>query len=121
VAKKKKRHTEVGSEGALLGCFVILGILFFIGLFLLRPIACCPQRHTACTVTHQPSGAVWYLNGPPIGHPQNPTIGIPGQWAGGYYHFRSAGTAQDRRFEGVMKSPGIVSVPKHESIIAFED
>ena len=79
----------------------------------------CPQRNTPCVVTHLPTGCIWYLGAPPVGHRQNPTIGFPDQWASGYYHFASAGTAQDRKFGDVMRSPGFVSVPIHEASVVF--
>jgi len=97
---------------------VVLGLpLAFFGY----PIIRCPQRHDACVVVHHPTGATWHLEGPPVGHRQNPTIGIPGQWVAGYYHFASTGSAQDDQFDDVMRCPGVVSVPKHESHVEFRE
>lgn len=81
---------------------------------------CCPKRHTPCHVIHHPTGYVWQLEGPPVGHSQNPTIGLPGQWTPGYYHFGSRGSEQDREFGGVLKDPNAVSVPICESDVIFE-
>lgn len=101
---------------------LVLAVVILVATVVVAMVGCGgPLQDTACTVTHNPSGTVWQLEGPPVGHPQNPTIGLPDQWTSGYYHFASSGSTKDAEFENIMKSPGIVSVPIHQSTVVFEE
>ena len=72
---------------------------------------CSKAQQGTYTVTHKPSGKTYYIDGPPINHKDNATIGLPGQWKKCCYHFTY----------GLGSEKTLVSLPKADCTVESPD